>query len=136
MNTEHPNNLRVVLDTNIYASALNFGGKPSSVIAFGRNGDCSVFISTFILEELRDVLKVKFGWDEKIINEEITLITELAATVNSTERVTEIFEDESDNRILECALACHANYIVSGDRHVLKLRRRSVQLTSLLRMNV
>ena len=32
-------------------------------------------------------------------------------------------EDEPDNRILECALAARADTVVTGDRHLLKLKR-------------
>lgn len=30
--------------------------------------------------------------------------------------------DPDDNRVLECAVAGHADYIVSGDRHLLNLK--------------
>ncbi len=32
---------------------------------------------------------------------------------------------EPDNRILECAMAAHADWIVSGDRHLLEINRRA-----------
>jgi predicted nucleic acid-binding protein len=34
-----------------------------------------------------------------------------------------VLEDPEDNRILECAVEAEANYIVSGDSHLLKLSR-------------
>jgi len=37
--------------------------------------------------------------------------------------VNVIREDEPDNRILECALAAKADVIVTGDQHLLKLKR-------------
>jgi predicted nucleic acid-binding protein len=33
-----------------------------------------------------------------------------------------IKSNPDDNKILECAVACGASYIVSGDRHLLELK--------------
>jgi hypothetical protein len=37
-----------------------------------------------------------------------------------------IAEDEPDNRILECAVAADAAFIVTGDRHLRRLARRGI----------
>ncbi|MCK4491634.1 MAG: putative toxin-antitoxin system toxin component, PIN family [Candidatus Altiarchaeales archaeon] len=34
-----------------------------------------------------------------------------------------IKEDSEDNRVIECALESKADYIISGDRHLLTMRR-------------
>jgi predicted nucleic acid-binding protein len=34
-----------------------------------------------------------------------------------------VLDDEPDNRILECAVEGKADYIVSGDHHLLRLKR-------------
>ncbi|MFQ5888074.1 MAG: putative toxin-antitoxin system toxin component, PIN family [Candidatus Hydrothermarchaeales archaeon] len=36
--------------------------------------------------------------------------------------ISAIIEDDSDNRVLECAVSGGADYIVSGDKHLLKLK--------------
>jgi predicted nucleic acid-binding protein len=41
--------------------------------------------------------------------------------VNPTAILEVIKDDPDDNRVLECALAGEANYIVSGDRRLLQL---------------
>ena len=46
--------LRVVADTNVYISALNFGGVPDQVLALARRGLIAVFVSKPILEEIGD----------------------------------------------------------------------------------
>lgn len=46
-----------------------------------------------------------------------------AITVPPMEPLTVIRDDPSDNRFLECALAGKADVIVSGDRHLLRLKR-------------
>jgi predicted nucleic acid-binding protein len=37
------------------------------------------------------------------------------------QRIDVITEDPSDNRILECAAASGSDYLVSGDKHLLKV---------------
>jgi predicted nucleic acid-binding protein len=34
-----------------------------------------------------------------------------------------VLDDDPDNRILECALDAHADLVVTGDRHLLKLKK-------------
>ncbi len=46
-----------------------------------------------------------------------------ADRVDPQERLSIVREDEADNRILECAVAADADAIVTGDRHLLRLRR-------------
>ena len=36
-----------------------------------------------------------------------------------------VLTDEPDNRILECAIAAEAHWIVTGDRHLLALRQHT-----------
>jgi len=39
-----------------------------------------------------------------------------------------VTDDPDDNRILECAPAAHASFIVSGDRHLLALRNYKIHI--------
>jgi len=43
--------------------------------------------------------------------------------VNPSETINVVLEDPEDNRILECAVEAKANYIISGDSHLLNLRK-------------
>ncbi|MBS3905491.1 MAG: putative toxin-antitoxin system toxin component, PIN family [Syntrophaceae bacterium] len=52
------------------------------------------------------------------------ILTELIGIsdfVNPSKTLSVVSEDAEDNRILECALEAKANYIVTGDIHLLKL---------------
>jgi putative PIN family toxin of toxin-antitoxin system len=114
---------RVVADTNVYISALNFAATADEVLALGRAGVIEVFISQPILEEIEDVLLRKFRWAAPRVREAVRAIRSFAAQVNPEEPVNIVREDEPDNRILECAVAARADTIVTGDRHLLKLER-------------
>jgi putative PIN family toxin of toxin-antitoxin system len=110
--------LRVVADTNVYISALNFGGVPDQVLALARRGLIAMFVSKPILEEIEGVLKGKFQWPPSRTRDALAAISEFAKEVQPTERISVIGKDEPDNRVLECALAAEATIIVSGDSHL------------------
>ncbi len=56
--------MRVVLDTNVIVSGLNFPGNERLVLELALRGRFELYLSTFILEEAAGVLGRKFGWDE------------------------------------------------------------------------
>jgi len=112
----------LVLDSNIYISAVLFGGKPRLIIETALSGKVCLAVSTPILEEIQDVLSgSKFGFPSTAAREIVAEIASLAESVEPKEQVTLITEDPDDDRILECALASGADAIVSGDGHLLSL---------------
>lgn len=114
--------MRVVLDTNVIISALNFPGNERMVLELALRGRFDFFLSLFILEEVAGVLMRKFGWDEERTTQVIRIL-ESAATVIEPPCLEEVIEGgHADNRVLECAVAANANYLVTGDRrHLLPL---------------
>ena len=56
--------MRVVLDTNVIVSGLNFPGNERIVLDLARRGRFELCLSPFILEEVSGVLGRKFGWSE------------------------------------------------------------------------
>jgi hypothetical protein len=58
-------------------------------------------------------------------------IVENSVLVNPKFKFRVIEEDPEDDKVLDCALQAHAEFIVSGDRHLLKLRKfRNVRILS------
>lgn len=53
---------RVVIDTNVFISGLNFAGKPGEVLDLFIREEIDVLVSPFILSELGNILGKKFGW--------------------------------------------------------------------------
>ena len=115
--------LRVVLDTNVLVSGLNFAGTPSRLLRLLLQGEMDWFVSPFILGELRHILLGKFRWDEKRVDRALRLIRAAAVEVDPPRTVSVIQEKDDDNRVLECAVHGKAHYLVTGDRHhILPLR--------------
>ena len=114
--------MRVVLDTNVIVSGLNFPGNERLVLELALRGRFELYLSTFILEEAAGVLGRKFGWDEEHSSQALRALGN-AATVIYPRRLPEMVEGgHADNRILECAVEASADYLVTGDRrHLLPL---------------
>ena len=115
--------LKVVFDTNIFISAIIFGGNPRQCLELAREDKIRLFISKPILFELAKKLKMKFLWQDLDIKEVIIGISEFAQIVVPTVKINLIKQDLPDNRILECAKEAQVDYIISGDKkHLLSLK--------------
>jgi putative PIN family toxin of toxin-antitoxin system len=61
----------------------------------------------------------------------LTELTGVSDFVNPSKTINVVSEDPGDNRILECAVEAQANYIVTGDFHLLKLSRyRNIEVVN------
>lgn len=112
---------RVVLDTNVFLSAFTFGGKPEAVFEMARAGRIQLVVSTPILAELASILSGKFSWADEDVREALMAVGRHADLVKPEARLR-VLDDDADNRILECAVEGRADWIVSGDRHLLDLK--------------
>lgn len=123
MNSEKRRKLRVVADTNIFVSALNFGSEAEIFLEMAASRLFHLFISRYILWEIRMVLQKKFGWTRAMITEAMRVISAVVVIIPQTKQFLSVIrEDEADNRILECAIAAKANALVTNDKkHLLPL---------------
>jgi hypothetical protein len=116
--------LKIVLDTNILISAIVFGGKPREILEQVIAANLSLGISKPIIEELRDVLsRDKFKYPASVIHFIISQLEEEAQFVVPHEKLEIIERDDADNRILECAAEFEADFIITGDSHLLELKK-------------
>ena len=113
---------RIVLDTNIYISAILFGGTPEQVLNLARYGAIEIFISKQILAEIIKVLKLKFGWSKTQLVEVEAEIKRLTYRVDAKSKIKAIKSDPEDNKFLEAAIESKSDFIISGDKHLLDLR--------------
>jgi putative PIN family toxin of toxin-antitoxin system len=108
--------IRVVADTNIYVSAIVFGGTCEAVLALARAGIVDLCISGAIQRELRTVLADTFGWTEPRVREALAEVNSLTRLVKPAARCSGILVHDDDHRILECAIAAQARFLVTGDK--------------------
>ena len=115
--------MRVVFDTNVFISAFVIpGSQGERAFLLARRKRFDLHTSIAILTETAGRLRQKFGQDEDDIKEALRQISRAAAVTRPTSKLR-VVDDEADNRILECALDGRADLVVTGDRHLLKLRR-------------
>lgn len=114
--------LKVVLDTNVYVSALGWRGKEHRIFRKCVAGEVALYLSYEILQEIERVLTYpKFGFTEEERKSFLRLIRQVGRVVMPLEGVHRITDDPSDDKFLTCAIAAEADVIVSGDRHLLRL---------------
>ena len=118
-------NRRVVLDTNVVVSALLFRGELSRLHALWKRKAFTIVASREIVEEyLRVLAYPKFNLTEKeirdIIREELLPCIE---PVMVAEELKGVCVDPDDDKFLVCAEAAKADVVVSGDEHLLSLRK-------------
>jgi len=113
--------LKIVIDTNIYISAIFWGGKPRDVIDLGRNNSIRIFTSSEIVKEISEKLKIKFKIPDREVSEILIDLSNFTFPVEITKKYWVIRDDSDDDKLIDCAVQCNADYIVSGDRHLLSL---------------
>ena len=114
--------MKVVFDTNVFISAFVIpGGKAEEAYLHAIKGDFTLCSSIAILHETAQKLRQKFGWQENKIARLLNAIVKIA-TVIKTEPHLHLLADEPDNRIIECAMEVKADFIVTGDKHLLSLK--------------
>ena len=130
--------LKVVLDANVWVSALLWGGKPAAVIKAAEDGKISIVTSEEIVGEISQVLTYpklsKIYQAENLRHEDlIEAVLKIAKFVKVTKKFNVVLEHSADDKFIDCALAAGADYIVSGDKHLLKIV--SYKKTQILSVN-
>lgn len=116
--------IKVTLDTNVLISAFFWQGDSYEVMMKFKEGEAELILSEDILNEFKEVLEreEKFCQTKGSIEEHLKVLGRVANIVSPKRKVNVIKEDEIDNRIIECAMAGNASYLVTKDKHLLRLR--------------
>jgi putative PIN family toxin of toxin-antitoxin system len=118
--------MRVAPDTNVVVSGLLWYGHPRRILDAARAGRVTLFTSAILLAELNDVLTrpklarrlAQAGVDAATL---VVGFAALAVLVRPAIIPAVIITDPDDDAVLACAIAVHAEAIVSGDSHLLQL---------------
>ena len=113
--------LRVTLDTNVFVSALEFGGAGARLLGIARAGMIQIDVSDAILDELVTVLRDDFAWEPYRLHFAREQLARLGNLVTPKKAIDAIKEDPDDNRILECAVEAESEFIVTSDKDLLRL---------------
>ena len=113
--------IRAVIDTNVFISGLFWSGKPKEVLKLAFAKKIQGVTSSAILSELEGKLTKKFKYPQEETDNFIRLILSHFQMVEP--KISFVVEaDKSDNKIVEAAIEAHAEFIITGDKHLLKLQ--------------
>ncbi len=115
--------MRVVIDTNVLISAIFWTGKPKQLLNRVRHEVITFVTSNDLLNELKEILIRRdkpFHLSDNEADQVVEKMRELAEVVKVHSRIT-VCHDEMDNKVLACAIDGKAEYIISGDIHLLVL---------------
>ena len=114
--------MRVVIDTNVFISAI-LGGRLGIIVDEWKARKFTIIVSEAIAREYLDVLnRPKFSISRREIVETTDYLLKTVEFVTPLESVNAVEADPTDNKFLETALQGKADYIVSGDAHLLDLK--------------
>ena len=114
--------MRVVLDTNVFVSAVFFGGMPGQVLSHWRDRAIEIAVSREILEEYVRVGERLAAQAPGVdIGPVLDLVAAHAILVIPGPLPGPVCRDPDDDKFLACALVAEARYIVSGDGDLLVL---------------
>jgi putative PIN family toxin of toxin-antitoxin system len=129
--------LKAVLDTNVLVSALIVEyGNPAQIIVRAHAEKFSLLLSEDILKETRVALHYKhiqkrFHPTDQAIEEFLARLRVSCALVPVQHVENIVTNDPPDNLVLACAVEGKADYLVSGNLHLLDLEQhRGVKIVT------
>lgn len=115
---------KVVLDTNVTISALFWEGNPRKIYDMAREGKLIMLLSDDMEKEFIRVLGYeKFGLSSQEVLPILRNLRTHARHVETKSKISVIIDDSTDNIFLECALDGSADFIISGDKHLLDVKK-------------
>src|SRR3990167_2670643 len=115
--------MKVVLDTNIFISGIFWKGSSNRIIANWKGGKFTLVTSLEAISEIIKILKdFKIKLSDEMIKEWVDLIVRNSMIVDPKEKIEAVKDDPKDNIFIETAVVGNADYIISQDNHLLKLK--------------
>ena len=119
--------MRIVVDTNVLVSALiQPRGVPAQILSY--TSDFCLVTTDEILAELKRVLdypriRKKYALTDQLIEKYVLNLRQDSIVIEISQLVVGASEDPDDDKFLVCAEESDADYIVSGDPHLLTLEK-------------
>jgi len=117
--------LKIVADTNVLVSSLIRRGKPHELILRIDGVKVGLISSNILMDELTSVLteeRIARYVSSRDIDRFLRYIGRRTTLVKVRSKFKVLKEDLRDNVVLNTAYSGKADYIVSGDKHLMPLR--------------
>ncbi|MBU2634469.1 MAG: putative toxin-antitoxin system toxin component, PIN family [Nanoarchaeota archaeon] len=119
--------MKITVDTNVLISSTFWYGASDKIIEKVENKEVGLVLSKDIIEEFLRVLNYK-EIQKKIKNKNLEMkrtvdkIVSISTIIEPKKKFNVIKEDFDDNKILECGVEGNVNFIITQDKHLLKLK--------------
>ncbi len=119
--------MRVVFDANVLIAAFICEGLCSKLLSRANKRYFDLYSSSFLISEFREALQTKIRASKSEIKALTDLLIEVVTLADPTEgqerQARGTCRDKEDDPVLACALACKADYLVTGDRDLLEIKK-------------
>ncbi|HLC19766.1 MAG TPA: putative toxin-antitoxin system toxin component, PIN family [Candidatus Nanoarchaeia archaeon] len=120
--------MKITVDTNVLISATFWTGASDKIISKVEAKLIQLVLSKEIIKEYAGVLdyeeiKTKIRNKNLVMKHTVSKIISLSTIIEPTEKFFAVKDDPDNNKILECAVAGRVDFIVSNDKHLLKLQK-------------
>lgn len=114
--------MKIVIDTNIFISAVFFGGLPLKILQTVIAKQNEAYISPEIWDEYNDVIeRMTRKYPSRLKQQLIDEAFKLFKVVIPSSEIT-ICRDPDDDKFISCAIDAECRYIVSGDDDLLSIK--------------
>jgi uncharacterized protein len=119
---------RVVLDTNVVVSGTFWSGASFEVMRLVDAGKISMVLSSEILREYSEILSsreiiAKTSTNRRATEKVIRKVSSIAIFVVPAQKFNVVRDDPDDDKFIDAAVEGCAGFIVTQDKHLLKLLR-------------
>ena len=112
----------ITFDTNVLLSATLWDGSVAQKLLFDMiRQNVKIYSTAEILSEYQEILKRDFDFSDEGVSEIMEKVLAFVTLVNPMTKVDVVKEDPDDNVIIECAIESNSKYIITYDKHLLKL---------------
>lgn len=112
---------KVIIDTNVFLSAILFGGLPYKILEFWLQKRFILCISPELKGEIISKLTFKFSVPKEVV-ETISYLLDIYSEKYIPKKKITICKDPTDNFLLELAEESKADFLISGDKLVLEIK--------------
>tara|TARA_Y100000310_G_scaffold162838_1_gene162786 strand:- start:53 stop:469 length:417 start_codon:yes stop_codon:yes gene_type:complete len=120
--------MRIVLDTNVIVSGTFWSGNSFKLLNLIELNNFTIIVSLPILKEYNKIISSKEILNKTTAYQQarvgsLSKILSKAILVNPKEKISIVKEDPDDNKFIEAATEANADYIISQDKHLLKIKK-------------
>lgn len=123
--------LKIVLDTNMFLSAILYGGMVKTIFDLVLDNKLELYVSPDLKTEVLKKL-MELGASEEIMLEASIFLNIKGVSIVPNIDVT-VCRDPEDNYLLELAEASRADYIITRDKDLLELPQNAWKETKIIK---